>query len=67
MNDKHSADRDELKVLASAAGLERVMTNFPEDLRSAFHAALEFRRGLGADLQPSQDIWLPTVRALRRD
>ena len=53
------SDEDEtgLKAEARAAGLDRALTRFPDDMRGAFHAAAGFRQGLGPDLQPADEPW----------
>ena len=48
-----------LQAEARAAGLDRALARFAEDMRKAFRAAEQLRRGLGADLPPAAEPWPP--------
>jgi hypothetical protein len=60
-------DEADLKAGARAAGLDRALTRFPDDMRSAFHAAAGLRRSLGPDLQPTDEPWAPRMFSDSRD
>jgi len=49
----------ELEVIARAAGLEKALTEFRDDLRIAAKQADDLRRALAKPLGPADEPWPP--------
>lgn len=56
-NTQSNTDRDDIQTLARLAGLDSVMSRFPEDVMIAAHTALKIRASFILPFDNTAEIW----------